>query len=53
MADTLLLEKRHGPVQQSSQLARFTAPDLARLAEAKVLRDDRRYERVNGLFILG
>ncbi|MGI9176011.1 MAG: Uma2 family endonuclease [Rhodothermales bacterium] len=49
MADTLSLEKLQEPLPQSTQLTRFTVPDVTRLAEAGVLRDDRRYELINGL----
>ena len=49
MADLLPLEKLHEPLPQSRRLARFTVSDVVRLGEAGVLRDDRRYELLNGL----
>ena len=49
MADMLSLERPHEPPQQSAHLTRFTVADVMRLAGAGVLRDDRRYELINGL----
>ena len=49
MAETLPLESLHEPLRQVGHLARFTVSDVVRLGEAGVLRDDRRYELLNGL----
>lgn len=49
MADMLSRERPHEPPQQSAHLTRFTVVDVMRMAGAGVLRDDRRYELINGL----
>ena len=50
MAETLTPTTTH-ELPLPAQLTRFTIPDVLRLAEAGVLRDDRRYELLNGLLI--
>ena len=50
MAETLTPETTR-ELPPAAQLTRFTIPDVLRLAEAGVLRDDRRYELLNGLLI--
>ena len=49
MAETLPTVEAHEPLAQAVRLARFTVADVARMAEAGLLRDDRRYELLNGL----